>query len=503
AYGVLRDWKPYMDFHLIMTCFADPRAYFRCMSPAFKSKCLADPALRAHTELGPTDIGDRLGLNVNIFHPEVRAYLKSFFQKAWAAAGKDPYAAVLEYAGEPCFYLPNLNGKSYVYDYSVQAKEEFRRFLQVKFPTLDALNKAWNSRYGRFEDIAPPTYDMMQEMRPADLPLIYEFRRFRKQALCEHFKMIYDAARRGSNKPVMIRWGREYFNGNSLDAFDVFRLTADTSDITEHHNCDDGTYGHFATQNYCYSIARYLNHKPRATTEFYVAAPEVTHFNWDKDDIGILWHRSVNNLWRAILWDEKLIVLWYLSGHPDPKRPGPDYRSGMTLAPVHLGVLPWMKTKTVNGIEDVIFRTRVVTPKVAMLAPFDATMVCQPDAHIAREAKEVHRFLDEFNYDYFCVPEELVLSGKETLSSYKVLFAPYTLWASAATQERLLQWVSGGGVLVMVGPFGYWDEYGRPSRALLDQCFGRIPMEVKKEGGVYGVALPHDELSRQPKVTIE
>ena len=502
AYGMLREWQPYMDFHTIMTCFADPRIRYRCTSPAFKAKCLADPTMRAHTELGPTPAGTR-SMSLNIFHPDVRAYLQQFYEQVWAAADADPYAAVLEYAGEPCFYLPNLNGKSYVYGYSEQAKAQFRRGLQTKFPTVAALNEAWRSQHRSFADIAPPTYDMMQQMQPQDLPLIYEFRRFRKQAYYEHFRMIYDAARRRSTKPIMIRWGREYFNGNSLDAFDVYNWAADTADIICHHSCDEGRFSHFATQNYCYSITRYLGYKPRATLEFYIACPTMTHFDWEKDDIASLFHRSVNNLWRAVIWDEKLIVAWHDRMHPDPQRPGPDRRSGMTLAPIHLGALPWMKAKAESGIEDVIFRTRIVTPKIALLAPFDGTMVCQPDAQIAREGKEVHKFLSTHNYDYFCVPEELLVSGRETLSSYKVLFASYALWAATASQEKILRWVADGGVFITVGPFGYWDEYGRPSRLLLDQCFGRIPLELGSAGGVYRTTLPYAELSRHPNLNLE
>ena len=498
---VMEEWGQYLNPPLIVSIFLDPNTMHYYLSPSFRERLRTEPALRAHTELGPVEFGERY-VNVNIFNQDVRAYANDLRESFWRLCGEWDQVAVLEYAGEPTFYAPNIMGKSYIFDYSDEAKREFRTGLAAKFESIAALNAAWGAGYGAFADIEPPTYDRLKEMKREDVPLVYEFQRFRKRALLEYYKTTYKAARRGCDKPVLFRWGREYFNGNSLDAFDVYGVASEAVDILCHHNCDDGTYRHFAAQNYFYSVCRYLENKPRGTLEFYVAWPEIGHFDWENGDPILLFHRSLNSLWRACLWDEKLISVWSRSTHPDKGYYGPDYLSGQTLAAEHLGAVPLVRKDMRDGIEEVLFKTRVATPKLGLLAPFDGTMVCQPDGQMAREGKYIHKFLADRNYDYFCVPEELIVDGTESLREFTVLLTPYVLWASAAVQSNLLKWVAKGGTLVCIGPFGFWDEYGRESRLLVDACFGPAPIEMRTEG-LYKAALPSAALAEDPRVTIE
>jgi len=481
--------------------------YIWWLPSAFRERCRDEPELWAHTERGPrlpSRVGNReLAFKLNYFHEDVvRLLEKSYEQYARQFKDYDDLAG-LYYAAE---FGPrtSVDGIALPFGYSRAARQMLRDRLKARFGAIEELNRAWGARYGAFSEIEPPTRQTMTALKSEDLPLIYEFRKLRKDRFAEVFGRIYAACHRGWDKPVMTSGARAYMNGNSLDAFDAFR-TAEAVDIYCNHSCCDGSYKHAAEQVYYDSIARYLGNKPRGTLEYYPGYPEIQHFDWATQDTILLFRRVASNLWHEVASGNQFICVWPVSTHYDEgtwRHLATNYRSGFTLVCDFVGAVPLLRRQIAGGVAGMLLDTEIVTSRLGLLAPYDATLICQPDGQIMVEAAYIHKFLADRNYSYQCVPEELIVDGRESLASYSVLIAPYTLWASDALQRKLLDWVVQGGILIAVAPFGIWNEYGQPSRMLLDSVFGRLPMELTK-GEVYKCAFPHEQVSRLETVKIE
>jgi hypothetical protein len=485
-----------------LTCWMDPRVLPVQHRPSFRAALDKDPELFAATERGPA-LRQQFQ-NVNIHHPNVQQYAGRFFEELGASFKDDKRVAMFEFLAEPAPFQA-VEGINYTFGYSKAAKELFRSALKARFGSIAALNRAWASSYASFESIEPPNYVMMQEMAPANLPLIYEYRRFRKLAYADHAARVHTAYRKGDggSHPVANRLARMYLNGSNFDPFDALRLAAESTDILCTHNCAEGSPRDRAEMVYYGSIADALN-KPRGSFEYYPFRPEHNQFRPERHYGLTMIRRGLNNLWQALAWDVTTICAWIQNsiGEKGAGVWSPTRESGYTLLHDSAGAIALMKQQLRGGLEDVLLNTRIVKPAIAMLAPYDASLVCWPDGQVAVEGEAIHRFLEEQNRDYTYVHEQWILSGRDNLADVKVLFAPYVLWASRPLQDKLLDWVAKGGVLTSVGPFGFWDEYGRPSRALIDKAFGNVPIEMQRES-LYTASLSYDALMGRPGVTVE
>ncbi|MBI5102967.1 MAG: beta-galactosidase [Nitrospirae bacterium] len=489
------------DLRWLLTSWMDPKVRLIDYPPSFRESLSRDPELSAHTERGPVNLASDARFHpVNIFSPLIQKNAARHYEELGRLYHDDKRVVMVEYSGEPS---PSamFDGKMYVFEYSEEAKGLFRDGLRSKFKDIKILNRGWGVAYDSFDQIDLPSYKMLADMSPGDLPLISEFRRFMKLEYARHEQRIYNAYRKGDPQghPVANRLGRSYLNGTGMDPFDTYRL-AQTTDIFCTHDSAEGTARHRAELNYAHSIADYLG-KPRGSLEFLVLNPEARQFDPERDDGLTLIRRGINSLWRLLMWDVTTISPW-MQGRTERGFLSPTRKSAMTLIHESAGVLPLVRRQAGGAVEKALLNSRVVRPSTAILAPYDAPMVGWPDGQVGAEGVAIHRFLDEKNYDYTYIPEELILSGKETLADIKVLFTPYVLWASGPLQKKLLDWVEKGGVIISVGPLGYWDEYGRPGRALINKVFGAIPIEIKRAGR-YLTEFPYTALVNFRQVRVE
>ena len=109
----------------------------------------------------------------------------------------------------------------------------FGAYLRARYPTVAALNRAWGSAYASFAAVELPSYAAMRDLAPADLPLIYEYRKFRKRVYAQSADRVYKAFRKGdgNHHPVANRLARMYLNGTNFDPFDALGLATVSTDI--------------------------------------------------------------------------------------------------------------------------------------------------------------------------------------------------------------------------------------------------------------------------------
>ena len=505
-YELYRRQIEHYDLRWMMSCFMEPQIACSQHRPSFLDALAKDPAMRPHTERGaaPFDRKKDRYVKVNVLHPRVQDYAQDVYEQIGRLYEKDLRVMFFEYEGEPTT-AARIDGQLSPYGHSKAARKSFSAWLQKKFESVENLNRLWGSSYRAFDQVEPPECRVIQEKLSKHLPLICESQKFRKWAQTDHFVRVYRAYRKGGPRaaPVACRFARGYLNGHFYDSMDTFRVAAETMDIFCTHDCAEGSARHRANLVYDRDIAAYAN-KPRGSFEFYPLNPDGSRFNRSNGNSLTLFNRGMNSFWRLLHWEVNVICPWMQNSTGGRDGLGvwsPTYRSGQTLIHESSGILPLIK-KQAGEVEDVLLNTTVARPPVAMLAPYDASIVGWPDGQVQIEGVAIHRFLDARNYDYRYVPEELVVSGRESLADLKVLFAPYVLWASGPLQEKVTEWVARGGILVSLGPFGLWDEYGRSSRVLIDKTFGNIPIETRR-AGVYAVSYPHEGLARRKGVTVE
>ncbi|WP_432172424.1 beta-galactosidase [Streptomyces sp. Tue6028] len=115
--------------------------------------------------------------------------------RRYAATITDDLAA--RYAGHPALTMWHINNEYCTYDYGDEAAAAFRRWLQDKYQTLDALNHAWGTAfwgqgYDRWSEILPPRHAHYMK-NPTQ---VLDFRRFTSDMLLECFVAERDIVRR-------------------------------------------------------------------------------------------------------------------------------------------------------------------------------------------------------------------------------------------------------------------------------------------------------------------
>lgn len=75
-------------------------------------------------------------------------------------------------------------------DYSPAFRDEFRSFLQKRYPTIQALNKKWNTQFSSFNAVTPPLPDYSKEVE--DSPEWYDFTDAKMEVLKEINTNLYD-----------------------------------------------------------------------------------------------------------------------------------------------------------------------------------------------------------------------------------------------------------------------------------------------------------------------
>ncbi|PPS87709.1 beta-galactosidase [Streptomyces sp. MH60] len=112
-----------------------------------------------------------------------------------AAAVTEALAA--RYASHPALTLWHINNEYCTYDYGDEAATRFRRWLQDRYGTLDALNTAWGTAfwsqgYGDWAEVAPPRHAHYLR-NPTQ---VLDFRRFTSDMLLECYTAERDIVRR-------------------------------------------------------------------------------------------------------------------------------------------------------------------------------------------------------------------------------------------------------------------------------------------------------------------
>ncbi|MEV6941308.1 beta-galactosidase [Streptomyces sp. NPDC051172] len=123
--------------------------------------------------------------------------------RRYAAAITEDLAA--RYGGHPALTMWHINNEYCTYDWGDEAAARFRRWLQQKYGTLDALNSAWGTAfwsqgYGDWAEVLPPRHAHYLK-NPGQ---VLDFKRFTSDMLLECYTAERDIVRRHSPSHIPV-----------------------------------------------------------------------------------------------------------------------------------------------------------------------------------------------------------------------------------------------------------------------------------------------------------
>lgn len=329
---------------------------------------------------------------------------------------------------------------------------EFRKWLQARYGTIEALNAAWKTRYTGFDAIRTPMWLAEAAAQKESFAPWFDHRAFMDEAFALAHERLAEAVRK-EDPGAKVGW--DGLLGYHWQAgYDFYRL-AQNLELNQVYT----TY--FPQSELVRSFAR-----PGALTG------EWSNVVADREDgfSAIAWHhlfRGHNSSWWWTLWGCD-----YIPFNPDTSvspmgewffRAADEIRSGP-------GKLLVRAKRDDCGIAVWYSQTDFHAAKLAeKLAP-NAAFV---DAGWLDDHRGLLRAIEDLGYQYRYVAAAEVESDPKALSQYRVLFLPLATCLSEKQVTAIRDWVAAGGTLVSDGRAGILTGNGVPWPARpLDDLFG-------------------------------
>lgn len=381
---------------------------------------------------------------------------------------------------EPAFKAGDHEGTPLRAGYNPEAITAFRDFLRQKFGTIEKLNTAWRSKYASFDQIDPPR-DPALAPRTWATPLSYEFEVFRQNSYADWLRFCVENLQAADpGRPVAVEVTSLNLNAHQAvsSPYQILKHLP-SAYVEDHQNNWSISY---PTLKSLYSVARYTGKIP-IEMEYIWTYPRLQH-PVSESDFRVTGELG---LWRRIVWGRKAL-------QPFGTYDGWGYRHGMTeerfaeLGPT-LGTPGTLLREAATSLAvgkaratefwPILSKTEVTKPRIAVIVPSTSVMneypTHSPNAAlptVATELSNYERVLTTAQMDFEFVPEEVLTSGEEKLSNFKVVILPYAPYFPAKLGDRLQAWVQQGGTLVSSGVPGVRDAYGFTQDGFVKAVFG-------------------------------
>jgi hypothetical protein len=430
---------------------------------------------------------------INIWHPEVRRVAADYLTKAAAYYAEHPGVVSYELTNEPSLTIEKRkHGYTYkplgVGGYSQQARAAWKQWLEAKYGTVERLNERWRTKHASFTGTDPPAD--LKPPPPADaksaVPTgpIHDFQMFRAESHADWFTQCVEAMHKGDPGKAVISqfWGACVDRKES--ALDLRVMAEQTPwDVYGTHDWPGDQPASLSL--YAVSMNRKAD-RPHWEDEFIWS-------QWERKGTPEPVMRAAveRNLWRQVAWGKRGLSLFNLESEWLHNAPGNwnnsmlNIEADLEVPRYSVGVIPTLERK-VNLFKDALYGTRIVAQDVALLRPTAATLVTAPEHSVRQEAQFLADRLLEQNVVPLMIAEEHLADG--TMPESRLLIAPWAINVPEAVQERLAEWVRGGGVLFATGPFGLFDEYGKPTGTLLRAALGDLDWRYDAEAGKWSLA---------------
>lgn len=336
--------------------------------------------------------------------------------------------------------------------YDEETRAKFQRFLQERYKTLDALNAAWSTNYWS------QTYDDWKEI-PVPIgghnpSLMLEWKRFVTACYVAYQRNQVEAIRANADRRQFITHNFMGFNGN----FDHYAMTADL-DLASWDNYVGWGHVDPLWNGQVHDLTRGFKRQ-----NFWVMETQPGSVNWAPVN-NMLDRGEVRRMaWEAIGHGADAVSYWQWRSALG----GQEQMHGSLLGADGRPRPLYDEVSQIGGefakVADVIYGTSPA-PQTALLFDYDSRWAIEFQKH--------HKDFDPVKYvNTYYRPLRLltqdvdIVHPSAPLSGYKLVIAPALNVLPDATVQHLIEYVRGGGHLVLGARTGMKDVHNAllPSR---------------------------------------
>ncbi|MEV6998202.1 beta-galactosidase [Streptomyces sp. NPDC093982] len=371
--------------------------------------------------------------------------------RRYAAAITEDLAA--RYAGHPALRMWHINNEYCTYDWGPEAEAAFRRWLQDRYGTLDALNEAWGTAfwsqgYGDWNEVLPPRRAHYMK-NPTQ---VLDFKRFTSDALLECYLAERDiVARHSPDIPVTTNF-MPFWQGQ--DAW----LWAEREDVVSVDIYPDprdplgGQHG---------ALIHDMTRSQAGGGPWMVMEQAAGPVNWR--GVNHPKPAGLNRLWSLQAVARGADAVCYFQWRQS-RQGAEKFHSGMVSHAGEHG-RTYQEVKRIGAelarLGGKVADSRVDAAEVAVLLDWNAWWASMQDGRLSSEfdypqvVRAWHRALWEAHtVTDFAHPEH-------DLSAYKLVVVPQLYLMTDAAIDHLVAYVEGGGTLVAGFLTGVADEDDR------------------------------------------
>ena len=396
-------------------------------------------------------------LALNFWNEKVQKYFAERHYLLGKALSKhaDIYKNNLFYlGGESTYNLPNgmLPG------YGPSAEKKFRKVMEEKYKTIDALNKAWRTSYKSFAEIKPPA--------PGVPPcaLRYEFQTFIHR---EYFDLFLGTAKRNLEKG----FGRKMSIGHDFqDTCSSLDMPAffDNMSIALFHSYQ--VWDRKIFPKYLRSLSEPTG-TPWGGIEWGTTQGSATMFNMDEPrkhglrELGVqlmggsVAPNSYSNFTTSGTsdWQYGFVML--------------DHRVGFMTYNYHASFQRVFKERAIR-MSEVALTSKSLRPDFAVLEVDSARRNALPERSVYAMCRTFAMEMEKRNVNYGFLFEKLVSDGRQKINDIPVIFVPNGIVMTKALDKRLEDYLVNGGTIIAFAPPGVYDEFGHDKAdGLLTKAF--------------------------------
>ena len=406
-----------------------------------------------------TPFGTSKQYMLNYWHPEV----KKLIQEQFGAVGK----LVQHYERTNIkFFMISAEGKNMLPEgnspgYNKSAIRIFRETLKSKYRTIENLNSLWNTEYKNFNEINPPRY----KTKPSGLQ--YEFRKFVSEGYCDWLRSITDAFHKYAPGGIPTAADMQDTLGGSHEPVGFFK----GADIKLYHTYQK--WDRKIVDRWHHQLSKALN-VPFGTIEWTPAQGSPYMFDLEKIRNNGLRERFMQPIWGAIMLDS--FAPFAMS----------NWQYKISLHEPRLGWLVFNYTAPYTAIY--MDRIRRMCKEEVLSAPtvkseigiLEATSSYFNNLKVREGIKKIAIELSETGWDFEFLYEKTLNEKLQDLKGTELLFVPSGLCMTEDLKNLLYKWVKSGGTMFCTGgPAGILNEYGQPSKNLLNSLFNAEWKELK------------------------